>query len=380
MRQQIRLPNAIDFWRGFALINIFLSHIPGNAFERLTHRHYSLSDAELFVFLAGWSMRLANGKSARPRTLILVKHSIARVARLYKAQLGITIAALAILLVAAAALNDQTILQWGNAGAVVDDPQRAVLGLALLTHQLQYFDIMPLYIVLSAAVPLFVLLNRRSPWLLLACSATIWAAASTYRIDLPTWPIEGHWFFNPLAWQLPFVLGFVLAGDEPIRSIALAWAPRLFWPSLAIALAGGYAVAFRHAPDAVKVDFGFASMMFSKTYVGPARFVHFIAMLIACLGVYPLVSRYAQLLARVSSLLGRNALPVFVAASLLSLVGRILKHVVAKGIEADLAMVVLGISVIVLTAWVHECRQIRHKHVEAAPSSPSQPLQSASPA
>ncbi len=32
----MRDPNAIDFWRGFALITIFINHIPGNTFERYT--------------------------------------------------------------------------------------------------------------------------------------------------------------------------------------------------------------------------------------------------------------------------------------------------------------------------------------------------------
>ena len=56
----MREPNAIDFWRGFALITIFVNHVPGNVFERFTYSKYSLSDAaELFVFLAGWAISLA---------------------------------------------------------------------------------------------------------------------------------------------------------------------------------------------------------------------------------------------------------------------------------------------------------------------------------
>ena len=54
-----RKANAVDFWRGFALVSIFINHIPGIWYERLTHRNVSISDsAELFVFLAGWSLGL----------------------------------------------------------------------------------------------------------------------------------------------------------------------------------------------------------------------------------------------------------------------------------------------------------------------------------
>ena len=62
-----REPNAVDFWRGFALVSIFINHVPGIFYERLTHRNLSISDsAELFVFLAGWSLGLLVGSSSRP--------------------------------------------------------------------------------------------------------------------------------------------------------------------------------------------------------------------------------------------------------------------------------------------------------------------------
>ena len=61
-----REANAVDFWRGFALVSIFINHIPGICYERLTHRNLSISDsAELFVFLAGWSLGLLVGRKRR---------------------------------------------------------------------------------------------------------------------------------------------------------------------------------------------------------------------------------------------------------------------------------------------------------------------------
>ena len=65
-----REPNAVDFWRGFALLTIFINHVPGNAFEPFTYSHFSISDAaELFVFLAGWAIALAvrGRQSSEPR-------------------------------------------------------------------------------------------------------------------------------------------------------------------------------------------------------------------------------------------------------------------------------------------------------------------------
>src|ERR1700680_1548994 len=54
--------DAIDFWRGFALLTIFIDHVPENAFQHLTIRNFGFSDAaELFVFLSGASVALAYG-------------------------------------------------------------------------------------------------------------------------------------------------------------------------------------------------------------------------------------------------------------------------------------------------------------------------------
>jgi hypothetical protein len=54
--------DAIDFWRGFALLTIFIDHLPDNVFQQMTYGNFGLSDAaELFVFLSGASVALAYG-------------------------------------------------------------------------------------------------------------------------------------------------------------------------------------------------------------------------------------------------------------------------------------------------------------------------------
>ncbi len=71
-----RQANAVDFWRGIALITIFINHIPGNYWGRFTHANYSISDsADLFVFLAGWSLRLPRESLGRAAAEHLVSRS-----------------------------------------------------------------------------------------------------------------------------------------------------------------------------------------------------------------------------------------------------------------------------------------------------------------
>ncbi|MBM3577754.1 MAG: hypothetical protein FJX40_08830 [Alphaproteobacteria bacterium] len=48
---------AIDFWRGAALVTILINHIPGNILGNFTPRNFGFSDsAEAFVFLSGLSV------------------------------------------------------------------------------------------------------------------------------------------------------------------------------------------------------------------------------------------------------------------------------------------------------------------------------------
>src|SRR5688572_32228677 len=101
----IREANAVDFWRGLALVTIFINHIPGNFYSNLTHARYSISDsADLFVFLAGWSLALLV-KSRRESTWYLTLRLGGRAVQLYAAQIMITMIALAMLAASATLLD-----------------------------------------------------------------------------------------------------------------------------------------------------------------------------------------------------------------------------------------------------------------------------------
>ena len=211
-----RQPNAVDFWRGFALITIFIDHIPGLFYAKYTLINFSISDAaDLFVFLAGWSLRLmADGGGRHMPTRNVVLRLFGRALELYAAQVLITMLAIAMLAITRSSCNNPLLLQWHNAAAVFNDPVPTHIGLAMLTHQLGYFDILPLYVVLMLMAPFFALIDRLAPNLVLPASLALYVAALTFQLTLPTWPVSGTWFFNPLAWQLTFVLGFVLARED----------------------------------------------------------------------------------------------------------------------------------------------------------------------
>ncbi|WP_164214177.1 OpgC domain-containing protein, partial [Stenotrophomonas maltophilia] len=58
--------------------------------------------------------------------------------------------------------DNPLILEWHNAGGFFGDPIQTVVGVALLTHQLGFFNILPLYVVLLGVAPLFVIVARYS--------------------------------------------------------------------------------------------------------------------------------------------------------------------------------------------------------------------------
>ena len=318
-----RQPNEIDFWRGFALITIFIDHIPGIFFEAYTYRHFGISDAaELFVFLAGWSLRLVVRSQYQVFTFSrLLLHLGGRALLIYLAQILITTFALAITAAAALMLDAPNLLEWNNAAAAFQDPVPAHLGTVLLTYQLGFFDILPLYVVLMFSAPVIAIINHYTSWLLLPLSLTLYTLTLVSGFNLPTWPIEGRWFFNPMAWQFMFVLGFVLAEPGPIGKLIKAhpWV--------------------------------------SRTILTPLRIIHLLSLIIMFGGMFAFLNHYLRPITRLLSTLGRNSLNVFCLGSLLSLIGQFVRYSADGNIGIDSLIIASGVVALSLAAWASEWRQ-----------------------
>jgi hypothetical protein len=353
-----RQANAIDFWRGFALVSIFVNHIPGIYYERLTHRNLSISDsAELFVFLAGWSLGLLVGSRKEPMTAArLLARLGGRALTIYAAQILISSIALAILAAAAYTFDNPLILEWHNAAAVFQDPALAHIGLVLLTHQLGYFDILPLYVVLMLAAPLIALIDRFARPLLVPLSLALYFSSLTVPFTAPTWPVPGQWFFNPFTWQAIFVLGFALSRNgglggfvhrniQPIRIVAL--------PIVLIAAA---LVWFNWFPDPTRLPDPKLLFLNGKSFLTPMRLTQFLALAAVFSASYAYFAPWVPWLTEFLSSLGRNSLNVFCVASLLSLIGQIARYLYTGSLLADTIVVVSGIGLLWLTAWVSEWR------------------------
>ncbi len=365
----MRGPNEIDFWRGFALVTIFVNHIPGNFVERFSYRNLSLSDsAELFVLLAGWSMRLSIDNPKRPLTASAVVYRLwGRAFTLYVAQTFITELAIFILAAASVWLDAPFLLDWHNVGAVFREPVEAHIGLVLLTHQLGYFNILPLYVVLMAGAPIIALVYRAMPALLLPLSVGLYVLTLSLGLNLHSWPVEGTWFFSPTAWQLIYVMGFLLAGKTTdIGAFARRHLTALRWLSVPIIALGVVIASTRFFPGLITLPHpNLFFIVFDKTFMSPDRLIHMLALCALFAGAYTVLAKWLPGLARFLSMLGRNSLNVFCAGSVLSLCGQIVRFIYGGSVVTDVVLFSLGVAIMALIAWLTEWR-IRSKAASVA--------------
>lgn len=359
----------LDVLRGLALVMIFINHVPNTYWEGWTSRNFGFSDAaEGFVFMSGLAAGLAYSAGfRRPPLWPAATRVWGRAWTLILVHMTVTVIALGI--------TGAAVLWWGlpemaeinNVPPLLADPLSGFLGLALLSHQLGYMNILPLYAVLLAVTPLLLLAARRAPLALVALSVAVWLLAGSLRIAPPTWPTPSIWFFNPLSWQLLFVLGLV-AGVEmkqgrrlvPVRRglVALSgavvagiavWA---IWDDLGARLnAGMFALRDTGLPDFL--------FDFDKTFVSGPRLLHFLA-LAYLLSALPLVRRAcAHRAAWPLAVLGRHGLAVFALGTVLAFAGQAVKLAGLRvGLERDLlldsAILVAGLGMQLGVAMVRE--------------------------
>ena len=334
--------DGIDFWRGFALLTIFIDHVPENVFQHVTQQNFGFSDAaELFVFLSGVSVAVAYGtRFFDGETVGAIRAVLRRAFTIYWVQILISLLIIAIFVGAAALWKENDLLE--DADVVVSNPLQTTAAILALLHQLENANILPLYIALLLMTPLLLALARRDDRLMLAASAGIYLAARAFSLNLPTWPVEGTWWFNPIAWQLIFAIG-IFAGRRLKRG-GIAYDARLFAACLAIV-----AIAAVVRTDAL----GYGSGLWQdvrdvldcgKTNLGFARLVHFLALayVVYHSGLTGLMRRTRAFLPL--CLIGHYGLPVFATGTVLSAMAELvetrseaLSHQVAFG-----AAIVLG--------------------------------------
>lgn len=343
----------IDMFRGLALAMIFINHVPGTVYEMATSRNFGFSDAaEGFVFLSGVSAALAYAAAmSGPKRWPGVSKIWGRAWTLYLVHLLVTVWVIGIAAATMRFGGESGLLLKDNIQYLFKDMAGVLAGLPLMTHQIGYVNILPMYAMLLLACPALILAGQRAPRVTLAGSVALWLAAGLWMVDLPNFPTPGGWFLNPVSWQLLFVLGL-------LTGLALRKGERFVprHPAL-IGLAVGALVlsliwvkvpAFAGSANAFlgKLStLGVPSLVrnFDKTYLSVPRLAHALA-LIYLLTAMPVVrtiadSRWAEPLAQ----MGRVALPVFALGTILSFAARAVKEILGDGLVLDSALILGGV-------------------------------------
>lgn len=220
----------LDFFRGASLAIIFIAHVQGNPWNNWIPARFGFSDAaDTFVFCSGFASGLAFYK-------VFFSHGAwtgtlrvgFRVWQVYWAHVLVTLAAAAMALAAPLLIAETRLAAQFGLDGFIANFGRTLTGLLTLQVQPGRSDILPMYLVMLAAMPVAVLLSKVWRWLPVLVCIGLWLWANAAGAGLTH--SHGRWFFNPLAWQLYFFIGFFL-------SSGVLPAPPRHWALTAFALA-----------------------------------------------------------------------------------------------------------------------------------------------
>jgi hypothetical protein len=206
---------------------------------------------------------------------------------------------------------------------------------------------------------LVVWIGRISLGLLIACSVLLWAGTLYSELNLPTWPVEGVWFFNPFAWQLQFVLGYVLSRPRGVAQTIMQYRTSLRLLGLVIAAVGLWLALIGWSPNPFDAPEPRLFFINDKTSLAPLRIIHMLGLAMLLVGAFDVVLKHWSgfaYLARPLCLLGRNSLHVFCAGSLLSLAGQLTRFAAPSGLVTDTIVLLTGVAVMLAVAWGNEWR------------------------
>lgn len=342
----------LDFFRGLTMLIIFVAHLPENSWNAYIPARFGFSSgAEVFVFCSGLASALAFGRVFVSRGLVLgTARILLRMWQVYWAQLGVVLA-----LIAVAALLDRIfgLTELPSQFApLIKDPEHALLGLATLTWQPDYLDILPMYLVILGLVPVAMALRRLHPLLPFAMTILLYGLVWTADINLPGNPWTGSgWFLNPFAWQLIFFIGFFFGmrwlpvpkfGDRPMLLAAgvvlLVSLPLSFWGIL-----DNWPAAQALHDLVVPAS--------EKSNLHALRVLHFFALAYVTLSlVEHWRHKLDEGLGHVFILIGRQSLATFLASIVLARLASTVSGLIGRS-ELNVALLnLIGFSAIVGTA------------------------------
>lgn len=351
----------IDFFRGLALLFIFVDHVPDNVLAKFTLRNFGFADAaEVFVLLAGFSAVLAYGRTFEGQGFKAgFSRVLDRVREIYVWHLALIAVCGVGLTIAAAYFGDFAYMKNIGVHVFSEDPGRSTVLAALLVNQPNSLNILPLYIILLLFwLPFVLWLLPRNPWQALVLSVGLWAAANLLSANLPSLQHPKGWVFNPFAWQLLITIGAMTAhfyrkGEVPY-SRAVVWVAFAYLTFAFLFVAPwtqipGLEQARIFAPDMLgNID---------KTYLSLWRVANVVALgYLVLILLSPQSEWLTRPLARLVADCGRYSLQIFCLGTMLSFVGWVILVETGYGLGLQILVNLFGIGILLGMAWVFATR------------------------
>ncbi|MBB4348459.1 OpgC family protein [Aliirhizobium cellulosilyticum] len=346
----------IDLLRGITLLLIFIGHAEFTFSATFQHSRGFADASELFVLLAGMSSALAY---YRPNAGLSLSRPWRRAWRIYLAYL--------LLFLIMAAFASLLAIEYAHTSAVSDmagflnEPVRRGVQAALLAYMPGDLDILPMYIVLMLWVPVVFLLHDRSPTLLIGLSTLIWIVAGRGHVNFANPALEsGHWYFDPLSWQLIFTIGVVLGiriktGRDPLPYDRKAFFLAAGFAIIAIPVNLAYFLAWFQPPYP-----GFYKELISKTNSGPLRIADALAILYLAWNMDFVKKATGWVWLRHVSMIGRHSLPIFSIGIVLSTSASVYMGLHPQAsLGAQMIILVAGCAAHLALGWFLERKRLR---------------------
>ena len=346
----------LDLFRGLALWLIFLDHIPSNVVAWVTIRNYGFSDAtEIFIFISGYTAAFVYGRAMLDRGFVVSSARILKRAwQIYVAHVFLFTIYLAEIAYVARGFQNPLYAEETGILDFLQQPDVTIVEALLLRFKPANMDVLPLYIVLLVLFPPILWLLQRRAALALAASVAIYALAWEFGWNLPAFP-NGHWYFNPFAWQLLFVFGAwcALGGAEKLsmllRSRVTVTIAVLYLLFAFLITLTWYFPRLEH----MFVPKWLADHIYpiDKTNLDVLRFAHFLAL--AAVTVHFLPRDWPGLhssLLRPAIICGQHSLEIFCLGVFLAFAAHFAKVEISGGIAMQVLVSAMGILAMIAAA------------------------------
>ena len=172
------------------MLIILVAHVPNDHWALWIPARFGFSDAtEMFVFLSGMASAIAFGRLFdREGFTMLAARVVQRIWQIYWSHICVFLVIAVLMSVAGAKPDGTSYVESLNLVRFFEDPAPLLIGLMTLTYVPNYFDILPMYMVILALMPVMLLAERVHCFLPMVLMILLWLTAQLSLVHFPAEP------------------------------------------------------------------------------------------------------------------------------------------------------------------------------------------------